>query len=107
MSPFNLFDQIPKRTQEEEFRELFRCRNVTVERISSPPNTSTEWMIQKQDEWVALLQGKADVELENGIRALTPGDTLFIPAGTRHRVTDTSTVPCAVWLAIHIYPETS
>jgi cupin 2 domain-containing protein len=100
----NLFEQLPETALEEEFRELLRCRNVSIERIYSPPNSKTEWMLQEQDEWIALLQGHAELELEGGTETLQQGDTLFIPAGMRHRVTDTSVDPCAVWLAIHIHP---
>jgi cupin 2 domain-containing protein len=107
MTLFNLFEQLPEDALEEEFRELLRCRNVTIERIFSPPSFKTEWMTQEQDEWVVLLQGQTHLELEKGTETLKQGDTLFIPAGTRHRVADTSADPCAVWLAIHIHPESS
>jgi cupin 2 domain-containing protein len=105
MTLLNLFEELPENAVDEEFRELIRCRNVTIERIFSPPNSKTEWMVQEQDEWVALLQGQAELELENGTETLYPGDTLFIPAGRRHRVTDTSAEPCAVWLAVHIHAD--
>lgn len=105
MTLFNLFHELPENALDEEFRELIRCRNLTIERIFSPPHSETEWMIQEQDEWVALLQGQADLELESGTETLTRGDTLFIPAGMRHRVTDTSAEPCAIWLAVHIHAE--
>jgi cupin 2 domain-containing protein len=105
MTLFNLFDELPEHASDEEFRELLRCRNVTIERIFSPPNSKTEWMLQEQDEWVALLQGQAVLELDDGIQTLNQGDTLFIPAGIRHRVTNTSADPCAVWLAVHIHAE--
>jgi cupin 2 domain-containing protein len=107
MTLFNLFEQLPEDALEEEFQQLLRCRNVTVERITSPANSKTEWMTQEQDEWIALLQGEAELEQESETETLARGDTLFIPAGTRHRVADTSVDPCAIWLAVHIHPKSS
>jgi cupin 2 domain-containing protein len=104
MALFNLFKELPEQAAAEEFLEVLHHRNIRIERIFSPPHSKTEWMIQEQDEWVTLLQGYGELELGSETQTLKQGDTLFIPAGTRHRVTDTSAEPCALWLAVHIHP---
>jgi cupin 2 domain-containing protein len=105
MPIFNLFSQLPEKTADEEFRELLISRNVRVERIVSPPHTATETMNQEQDEWIALLQGWADLEMGDRRWRLHPGDSLLIPARTLHRVLDTSDEPRCLWLTVHIHAE--
>jgi cupin 2 domain-containing protein len=105
MPVFNLFSQLPEENADEEFRELLRCRNVKVERIVSPPHTTTETMNQNQDEWVVLLRGWADLEMGNRRWRLHEGDSLLIPARTPHRVRDTSDEPRCIWLTVHIHSE--
>ena len=102
---FNLFAELPDTLEDEEFYELCRCRNLTIERIVSAPHTRSDLMIQEQDEWVLVLQGHALLTLDGEQRPLTEGDFLFIPAGSPHRVLDTSGDPLCVWLAVHLYPD--
>ena len=77
------------------------CR---IERIvsyghASPPEF---WYDQEQDEWVALLQGRACLQWDDGsLTELEPGDWLMIPARKKHRVEWTSKEPVCVWLAVH------
>jgi cupin 2 domain-containing protein len=77
---------------------------VLVERIVSagqatPPG---EWLEQERDEWVALLQGEAELGFADGSGvALGPGDSILIPARTEHRVERTSSHPPCIWLAVH------
>jgi cupin 2 domain-containing protein len=100
----NLFAGRPP-AQGEDFKQLLRCRNLVIERILSSPRPDDVEYYQEQDEWVALLQGRASLELAGRILDLEPGDTLFIPAHTRHRVIATSAEPHCVWLAVHLYPD--
>lgn len=85
----------------ERFEALLTHKNLVVERIvSSAAVTPTEY-VQPQDEWVALLQGEATLEVAGKAVELRSGDYLFLPAGTPHtvqRVTEG-----AVWLAVHLY----
>jgi cupin 2 domain-containing protein len=89
----------------ERFETLARCRNVAVERILSSPRPDAGEYRQAQDEWVALLQGRAVLELAGEPVELVTGDWLLIPAGTPHRVIATSGEPPCLWLAVHIHPE--
>ncbi len=105
MPPVNLFSPIPELTQGEHFEELLRHRNVVIERIISSDNPETRHYNQPQDEWVALLQGEAQLELDGEEIALQRGESCFIPAHTPHRVITTSSEPRCIWLAIHIFAD--
>lgn len=60
------------------------------------------WYEQGEEEWVMLLQGQAGLRFadEPGDRALQAGDSVWIRAGRRHRVTATDPAPGTIWLAL-------
>ena len=107
MPSINLFSTLPDLSQGESFEELLRHRNIVIERIVSTDDIEPKLYNQPQDEWVALLQGEAQLELDGEEVTLHRGDTCFIPAHTPHRVVATSTDPRCIWLAIHIFAEQS
>ena len=77
---------------------------VAIERIVSTGHATPagEWLEQRRDEWVVLLEGDAELAYEDGSRMrLSAGDHVVIPAGTRHRVEWTRTEPPCIWLAVH------
>ena len=102
-APVNLFANIPEQSPEELLDALASGKNVRIERIVSFGNSSPEafWYDQDQQEWVLLLQGAARLLLEDRFVDLKPGDSLNIPAHTRHRVEGTDTTQPTIWLAIH------
>lgn len=100
----NLFFNLPSPDTGEDFLQLLRCRNVVIERIVSSERPDPRTYDQAQDEWVVLLQGEASLEISGRDVALKPGDHIFIPAGTPHRVLATSREPPCVWLTVHIHP---
>ena len=76
---------------------------LRIERIVSEGHVSPEgfWYDQDEPEWVALLQGTAELEFEDGRRyPMGAGDWLAIPAHERHRVAHTSSDPPCIWLAV-------
>ncbi len=89
----------------ERFEELLRHKNVLVERIVSSANITPKEYIQPQDEWVLLLQGKATLEVAGEGVELSSGEHLFLPAHTPHTVL--SVEEGTLWLAVHLFPETS
>ena len=91
----------------EVFTELLRRRNVGIERILSSDTPDPLLYDQEQDEWVLLLEGRATLEIAGETVDLAPGDHVFIPARTPHRVSATFPEPRCLWLAVHIYPEES
>jgi cupin 2 domain-containing protein len=83
----NLFDDIPTRSVDEIFTEVFVRENVRIERIVSiGQSTPTDQPHrQRYDEWVLLLAGLAGLRLEGeGERNLRPGDHVLIPAHRAH-----------------------
>ena len=102
----HLFSDIPKILPAEQFDTLLQTGGCRLERIISIGHTTPpgEWYDQDGDEWVALLQGEAELRFveHDAARLLTPGDYVWIPAHCRHRVEWTSENPPAVWLALHL-----
>ena len=100
MKTDNLFDNIPDILQGEDFSELLKCRNIVIERIVSSDIPDQTIYNQSQDEWVILIQGKAELKINGDVIHLKTGDYLFIPAHTPHQVLSTS--DNCIWLAVHI-----
>ncbi len=105
--PANLFDLIfsDSPANEEITNILHQSHGVRIERIVSTGQVSPDgfWYDQEEDEWVALLDGEAQIMFEDGtVFLMSRGDHLLIPAHCRHRVTYTSSQPPAVWLAVFI-----
>ncbi|QSX79404.1 cupin domain-containing protein [Agrilutibacter solisilvae] len=97
----NLFAGIDVPATGERFEELLKHRNLVIERIvSSAAVTPTEY-VQPQDEWVAMIQGDAMLEVAGTPVELHAGDYLFLPAGTPHTVRRVS--QGALWLAVHLH----
>jgi cupin 2 domain-containing protein len=101
----NLFRELPDAAGGEVFEDILRGNGFRVERIVSagqctPPG---EWLVQAKHEWVMVLRGAGSVRFdgEAAARRLGPGDYLFIPANTRHRVEWTDPDQPTIWLAIH------
>jgi cupin 2 domain-containing protein len=98
----NLFADIPDLLPQELVQTLLTTPHVRIERIvshghSSPPGF---WYDQAEHEWVALLQGAAQLAFEDETIALAPGDFVNIPAHRKHRVETTAPDEPTVWLAI-------
>jgi len=99
----NLFAEIPENLDEELVDELLRERSVRIERIvsrgqSSPPDF---WYDQVEHEWIVVLTGKATLRIEGKPEMIVgPGDTLHLPAHTRHRVEWTDPQHHTIWLAV-------
>ena len=95
----NLFS-LSSPQEQEESTLLWQSSLCAIERIVSWGQI-TDWQTQSRDEWVALLQGAAEISYENRPPVhLCAGDTLLIPAGTTHRVSFTSNEPPSIWLCV-------
>ncbi|MEB3326509.1 MAG: Nif11 domain/cupin domain-containing protein [Synechococcus sp.] len=102
--PANLFTQTCPAAGEERSDVLLNLPSWRLERIHScqacsPPDF---WYDQADHEWVALLQGSAQIQFEgeDRLRELGPGDSLLIPAHRRHRLVATDPDPGSIWLAL-------
>ncbi len=99
----NLFANIPEYFDHELTSEVLRSRSVRIERIvsrgqASPPDFCFD---QVEHEWVVVLAGKARLKIEGQPEMmLVPGDTLYLPAHTRHRVEWTDPQQTTIWLAV-------
>lgn len=90
--------QLPECLPKEEGTDILLSGNTRVERIISGGQTSG-WYDQEEDEWVCVLAGEGELEYADGSRQrLKAGDTAYLPAHLRHRVSYTS-APC-IWLCV-------
>lgn len=98
----NFFKNLPKEISKETIETIFSNENIRMERIVSHGECSAPnfWYDQKENEFVLLLKGTAELEFENETRKLIPGDYLMIPAHRKHRVKSTSQTEPTIWLAI-------
>jgi len=91
--------KIPKKN--EEFKLLLEHKNIKIMRIVSSHKLQPQEYIQDEDEWVLILKGRATLIVESKKIKLSKGDTLFIPAKSRHKIKKVK--KGTVWLAIHIF----
>ena len=99
----NLLEALPDALPSEVVDVLAHGDRVRIERIVSRGQRSPEgfWYDQEDHEWVLLVTGAARLVCEGQAeRALGPGDWVFLPAHTRHRVTATDPTTETVWLAV-------
>lgn len=101
----NLFAHLPTDTSCESFDDLLNVPGLRIERIvshgqASPPGF---WYELEKDEWVLVLQGSASLQLDgqDSLVQLQPGDHYWLPAGLRHRVASTDQDGPTIWLAVH------
>lgn len=98
----NLLAELPAAAENEHFEVLLSQPGARIERIvsygqSSPPGF---WYDQEEHEWVLLLKGKAQLEYEDRVLDLKVGDSVYLPAHTKHRVAWTDPQEATVWLAV-------
>ncbi|HDI59141.1 MAG TPA: cupin domain-containing protein [Desulfobacteraceae bacterium] len=100
----NLYDGIPGALPEEAVAVLASGSRVRIERIVSRGHASPPgfWYDQDENEWVAVLQGQAQLAFEGRAQpvCLEPGDHLLIKAHQRHRVVSTAPGRDTIWLAV-------
>ncbi len=101
----NIFDNVtPSKSGFEVFEKLAGTTAAHVERIISNGQKTPDgkWLQQEINEWVVLIDGSAVLSFDDGEKLdLKPGDYVFIPKDTKHRVDYTSEDPPCIWLAFH------
>jgi cupin 2 domain-containing protein len=101
----NLLALLPVASGGEVFTTLVERPGVRIERIVShgQAGASGEWYDQAHDEFVLVIQGRAQLEIEGrkDLLDLCAGHWVDLPAHTRHRVAWTAPDEDTVWLAIH------
>jgi cupin 2 domain-containing protein len=96
----NIYDYIIPQNG-EAFTTLLSHKNIKINRIVSSDDLDETEYIQKEHEWLVLLEGETTLLLGGKEKNLKRGDTLFIPAQTPHRVLRTQ--KGTVWLTVHIF----
>ena len=103
--PFNFFQDIPAEFPNELVEQVAGTPAVRIDRIVSQGHASPPgfWYDQDEHEWVMVLSGQAQIKLEgkNMPIHLLPGDTLHLPAHTKHRVESTDPLQPTIWLAVY------
>jgi cupin 2 domain-containing protein len=87
----------------ERTDELFRMHGVVVEEILNGELAAPVDYDQDHDEWVVLVDGGAELEVGGERLSLLPGDWLFLPWHTPHRLVRTD--PGSRWLAVRFPAE--
>ena len=100
----NIFQDIPEELNQELVEKLIEHDSFRIERIVSRVHVSPAgfWYDQDEHEWVVILAGKAQLQIEGQEHLVTlgPGDTCDLPAHTKHRVTWTDPNQATIWLAM-------
>ena len=97
----NLFDNTAPPATGERFDILLEHKNIVIERICSSADIPLTQYVQSQDEWVLLVHGTAEIEIDGKTESLKSGDYVFLPAYTPHCVRKVS--EGALWLAVHLH----
>jgi cupin 2 domain-containing protein len=99
----NLFHDIPEDLPSELIEILARNGQIRIERIVSHGHASDPdfWYDQASNEFVLIIQGKAQLGFERHTIDLKPGDYLTIHAHQKHRVIWTDPNQPTIWLAVH------
>ena len=100
----NLFEEIPPRTDDEFAETLASTSTVRVGRIVSRGHCSPEgfWYDQEDDEFALLVRGSATLVWADGRRKdMKPGDHIWIPAHSTHRVEQTDPDQETIWLTVY------
>jgi cupin 2 domain-containing protein len=99
----NIFKDIKEFSEDEVFNTLYQNSLVKIERIISYGQSSAVdyWYEQSDDEYVFIVEGEAEVIYDSKESFyLKKGDSLYIEASQKHRVTFTKNR--TIWLAIFI-----
>ncbi|MGC8627238.1 MAG: cupin domain-containing protein [Acidimicrobiales bacterium] len=72
---------------------------LSVHQVLSGKLASAVGYCQAEDEWALLLEGAALLEVAGEAREMGPGDWVWLPAGTPHRLV--STRPGTSWVTVH------
>lgn len=98
MEVFNLLDNLIFSKSEEVEEKVYEDEKVRVLRTMSLDQV-TDFMIQDEDEFVVLMEGKASIETDREVIEMKKGDFIFIEKGLRHRVIDQDR---AIWFCLFV-----
>jgi len=96
----NIFDYDIPPINKESFWTLLQKDNIQIKYIISNTLSTQREFVSEKDEWVVLLQGCAKIKMGDITYKLKKGDTLFIPANTKHTLLKTKKI--ARWLCVYL-----
>jgi cupin 2 domain-containing protein len=100
-----LFDLSQLPSKGEFVEEILHYKNIAIKKIVSSDTLETDTFLQEEAEWVMLLEGEAQIMMNDLCYNLQKGEYLFIPPLTQHTITKVKAG--TIWLAIHIYEKES
>ena len=99
-TPEDLWTNLPRLDHGEDITPLLSCRSVRIERIVSGPlredRPDIERYDQSQDEWVLLVSGEAELEVDGQRVGLSAGQQRAVLGTWCHGGSD-DVVPNAGW----------
>jgi cupin 2 domain-containing protein len=96
----NLFSPNPNALLKEQFDTLLKTQTLSIEKITSNGQTSSQWYDQDRHEWVVIIEGEGSLLFEDGREIhLKKGEHLYIPKHTKHKVIYSASP--TIWLAVH------
>jgi len=94
----NIYTLKNPKADTEEFVTLHQNNGIKIEAIRSHLLHPGEVYDQQEDEWVVLIRGNAQLQIQKKILNLQEGDSVFLPKHTIHQVLSTS--EDALWLGV-------
>jgi cupin 2 domain-containing protein len=99
MHCFNIYDKVEIPQEGEAFLTLLKERDITIKRIVSSEKIDHHIMVQEEDEWFIMIEGEAEILIDDKKSYLKRGDYCFIAARTPHQLC--SIKRGSIWLAVH------
>jgi cupin 2 domain-containing protein len=87
----------------EHVEELVQVGEVVIEQILSGVVDRPVDYAQDHDEWVVLLGGAAELEVDGERLSLEQGDWVLLPRQTPHRLIRTA--QGTNWIAVHVMTQ--
>jgi cupin 2 domain-containing protein len=95
-----LFDATAAPVVGERVERLVETNGAVIEQILSGVVDHPVAYDQDHDEWVVLLAGAAELDVDGERLSLKTGDWVMLPRGTPHRLVETTWGTS--WLAVHL-----
>lgn len=95
-----MIDKINLAQQADSVKQLFEYRRVGtlnnhMLNVLQAENRTLDFHVHEQsDELFYCIEGEFDIEFDDGMTHMCPGDMIFIPKGTRHRPVCRGLVKC-------------
>jgi cupin 2 domain-containing protein len=84
----------------ERVEQIVHVGETVIEQILSGELDEPFEYDQDHDEWVVVLRGAAELEVNGERLSLKPGDWVLLPRRTSHRLVQTTRGTS--WLAVHL-----